>query len=185
MAQKKESREFTPKQLRMLLSVALALVFIGCVALFYLGNDSLKDLSKRVNQTSVDAEASEKKLQDLQSLKQQIAQSGSLISKANQMFAPVETYQSQVISDLQSYAQRNDISVGGTKFENDKNDPSKRIVSVDIEGSIPYAALVRFLDDIEKNTPKIQVASLTVERPSSGSNENVRVSNVTLSVSVR
>lgn len=185
MAEKKTPKQFTPKQLRTLLSVLLALIFIGAVALFYFGNSALKDLSEKVSKTTIDAEASEKKLQNLQSLKQQIAQSSALIAKADQMFAPIDTYQSQVIGDLKAYAQRDSITISGTQFEDDKSNPERKIVSVAIDDAIAYDSLVKFLHDIENNVPKMQVISLSLERPATGVGSNVKVSNFKLSVAVK
>ncbi len=179
MAQKKS---FTPQTLRSILATLLVLILAGGGALFYLGITELREYSTLVNQRLADAEASGKQVDELQHLKGQLANSTTLVNKANQLFIAPGSFQSRALADVRKYANAANLSIERTSFEED----GAHTIVVRLRSPVPYDNLVMFLSNIEGNLPKLQVNSLSLHRVDGGNSSNmVRVDDIKIDVSVR
>lgn len=178
------SKSFKPQTLRGILYFVLSIIIIGGAGLFYLGLQDIKEYATQVNHTIEDAEASQTQVQALQGLKGQIAQSEQLISKANQMFATPQNYQSQAIGDINAYASVSGVVVSQTSFDPDTPGPT-RTMTISLQSPVSYTGLVRFLDSIEGNLPKMQVSDIRLSHAPGRGADVVNVEDIKLTIAVR
>lgn len=173
------------KKLKNVLIFILIMVIAGLGGTFYLGLQQLKEYSTKVSHRLLDADASGKQLQELQLLKNQLAQSQELVAKADGLFAPQDNYQPQALSDIRNNADRAGISIASTEFDSGEQAGNTRIVTVKLSEPISYKKFLAFLEGIESNLPKMQVRSVTLSHVPGGGNDSVAVSDIKISVSVR
>jgi len=179
----KQKKQFKPQDLRTLLTVLFFIVLGGGAALFYLGNTFVGDYALEVNRRLADADASGKQIDELQTLKGQLTQSNSLVSKANKIFATPSNYQSYLFNDLKNYAAAAGLTIAKTSFDN----PSKTgtySITIKLEQPVQYNRLIAFLNNIEGNIPKFQVSSIELG-PGSGGANTVSTGDIKVDVSVR
>lgn len=177
-------KSFSPQNLRAILFVLLALIIVGGGGLFYLGLQDLRDYATQVNHTIADAEASGTQVQALQSLKGELAQSEQLINKATQMFATPANYQSQAIGDIRNYANAAGVTISRTSFEPEAAGPF-RTMTVSLQSPVSYNGLIRFLDGIEGNIPKMQVSNISLSHVTGRGGDVVNVDDIKLTIAVR
>lgn len=177
----KKDRRFKAQNLRSLLSLLFVIVLLAGGALFYLGLNEVRDYSKEVNQQIANAEASEKKVTQLQNLKNRLAESNQLVDKANQLFSTPNNYQARALADIERYASVAGLSTTGTSF----GDQASTTVTVKFQSPVSYRKLLTFLSLVESNLPKMQVTSINLGYPDDGNPENVRVGDIKINVSVR
>ena len=173
-----------PKGLRALLTVVLILIILGGAGLFYLGLNMVKEYSLEVNHRLIDAEASGTQIQQLQALRSQLDQSESLITKADRLFASPSNYQAQSLNDLKNYANQTGLTIASTNF----GDPSSTgvySVTVKLGAPVSYSKLIKFLELIEGNLPKMQVASMSLTHQTGGGSDSVDVGDIKINISVR
>lgn len=177
-------KAFSPQNLKALLGVLLAIVVLAGAGLFYVGLDMVKQFAVEVNHKTQDAKASATQVQELQLLRTQIKEGGSLITKANQLSATPETYQSQVLTDLNTYADRAGVKIDGTEF-GDPSQDGKHSITVRLKNPVSYTGLIRFLDAIESNVPKLQVTSIQLSHTTTNPANNVTVGDIKIEVTTR
>jgi len=173
-----------PEQVKRFLIALLILVILGGGALFYFMLDTVRTFAVEVNHTITDAEASGKQIQELQVLKSQISESESLVAKANQIFSTPDAYQTQSINDIRRYAELSGLSIEKTSF-GDEVAGDTRSITVSLQAPVSYAKLIRFLDGIEGNVPKIQVSSITLDHVAGGTADTVKVGDIVLKIAIR
>ena len=179
-----KSKSFSPQALRGILIALLIIVVAGGAGLFYLGTEEVRKFVVEVNHATADAEASRGQVKALQTLKNQLSQSESLIAKADQMFATPENYQSQAITDIRNYATSTGLIITKTSFDEQTTD-SSRTMTVSLQSPVSYAKLIQFLDGIEGNIPKMQVSNINVGHVTSGGASMVSVQDIKITVSTR
>ncbi len=179
----KPKKQFRPADLRTLLTVLLVIITLGGGALFYYGLTLVSDYAVTVDQKSVDAEASGKQIQELQLLKGQLAQSNSLVEKANQLFATPGNYQTQVLNDIRSYADTAGLSIVNTSFS-DPSTGSSYAITVSFENPVSYSGLIAFLNNVEGNLPKLQVSKISLGYGNDGA-DSVKVNDIIIDIAVR
>ena len=177
-------KSFTPQNLRGLLGFILVVITLGGGALFYFGVETVKSYAISVNERLVDASASDKNVEQLQTLKNQLAQSEMLISKADQMFATPENYQAHALTDIQNYAAQTGISISARNFETPEG-TNLRLIALKLNNPTNYPQLIQFLTLVEANIPKMQVYSISLKHVSGGDATMVEVSDIKINISVR
>lgn len=173
-------KQFRPANLRTLLGVLLGAIVLGGAALFYWGLSGVREYAGQVNQRIVDADASSKQIRGLQTLKSQLAQSTSLIDKANQLFSTPESYQSQALTDVKRYADTAGLAIVSTNFSE-----SSSTITVTFKNPVTFNRLITFLNNVESNLPKLQVSSLSLGPVDGGNANNVKTSDIKIDISVR
>jgi len=179
---------------RNILGFLMFIVIVGAAAGFYFGLQTIKAYALDVSHTVSDANASGKNIEQLSELKQALADREPLVAKANSLFATEATYQSQVLKDLQKYASDAGITISNTEF--DKQSPSDTAptvvpgtkgenVVVTIQSPVSYAKLMKFLDELEGNLPKLQVTGVSLNRPTNASGDLVATDKITITVATR
>jgi hypothetical protein len=178
-----KNQTFTPQKMRTLLAFMLFLVVAGGGALFYFGLGMVKNYAVEVNNRLVDAEASTTKLEQLQTLREQLTQNESLITKADRIFISAEGYQVQTLEDLNNYANQTGVTIASTAFDA----PNAGVYAIEIQLTNPvnYSNLVQFITLVEGNLPKMQVSSLSLARVEGGSGDTVEVDDFKINTLVR
>ena len=180
----KQKKQFGPANLRAILAVLLVVVIAGGGAIFYFGLGMVRDFAGEVNQSAVDAEASGQQISQLQTLRNQLSQSDSLVDKANQLFATPANYQTQALRDVNKYASAAGITVASTNF----SDPAQSgtyTMTVTFKNPVSYSKLIAFLNNIEGNLPKLQVSSIALGHADSTSIDLVQTGEIKIDISVR
>lgn len=180
---KSTKKQFTAQKLRTLLAFLLVVVILGGAAGFYFGLDEVRTYSLSVNHRLVDAQASGKQIEELQTLRRNLANNNSLVEKANQLFATPATYQAQASTDINAYASAAGIAIARTTF----SDPSSGAheATVSLNNPTSYKGLIIFLGNIEHNIPKMQVTSISLKPADPANASRVVVGDIKISVSVR
>lgn len=177
-------KQFGPANLRAILAVVLVVIIAAGGAVFYFGLEMVKEYASEVNQSTVDAEASGKQINQLQALRSQLSQSDSLVAKANQLFATPANYQTQVLRDVKNYADAAGLSIASTNF----SDPAQSgaySITVTFKNPVSYSKLIAFLNNVEGNLPKLQVSSITLGHADSANPDHVQTGEIKIDVSVR
>jgi len=175
---------------RKLLTALIVLLILAAAGGFYYGVQQVKSLATEVNHTTADAAASDTNVQKLQELKQSLAQSETLVNKANKLFSTNDNYQSQSLKDVQKYASSFGLTISNTNFEPQVNETGAApttgtTFAITLQAPVSYKSLLQFLDAIEGNLPKMQIASITLNRPTSAGADGVIVGDINLTVATR
>lgn len=180
----KIKQPFNPQALRGALLIILIAIMSGGAGLFYLGLNQVREYARQVNHSVADAQASDTQVQSLQKLKDELAQSQVLVAKANQMFATPESYQSQAVTDINTYAAAAGVTVTKTSFDvpSPGQNPS---VTVGLKSPTSYSKLIQFLSGIEGNLPKMQVTSIGLSHVNGGGADSVAVDDIKIAIATR
>lgn len=177
-------KSFKPQSLRTILFILLTVVIVGGLGLFYLGLSEIRNYAVEVNHTIADAEASKLQVQQLQALKSQLAQSEELIATANQTSATADSYQNQAIVDTRNYANASGLSIAKISFD-DIVAGVNPTMTVSLKAPVSYSKLIKFLDGIEGNVPKMQVSNIGLNHVSSGGTDSVVVDDIKITIATR
>jgi len=178
---------------RNVLAFLMFVVIVGAVAGFYFGLQTIKTYALDVSHTVSDANASGKNVEQLSELKKALADREPLVAKANSLFASEATYQSQVLKDLQKYASDAGITISNTSFDKQSAGDTAPIPSVatsesvvvTVQSPVSYARLMKFLDALEGNLPKLQVTGVSLSRPTNATGDLVATDKITITVATR
>ena len=178
---------------RNILAFLMFVVIAGAAAGFYFGLQTIKTYALDVSHTVSDANASGKNVEQLSELKQALADREPLVAKANSLFATEATYQSQVLKDLQKYASDAGITISNTSFDKQSASDTAPIASavtsesvvVTVSSPVSYARLMKFLDELEGNLPKLQVTGISLSRPANATGDLVATDKITITVATR
>ena len=176
--------------LRKGLTILLVFMILGAAAGFYYGLEQIRAFSIEVSHTAADANASADAIDELQKLKQALAERETLVDKANQVFATDANYQSQALKDIQKYASTLGLTISNTNFDIDEaatspNSPLGKPFSITLQSPLSYTKLLQFLDAIEGNVPKMQIASIEVSRPDKNDSDQVKTGEVKIVIATR
>jgi type II secretory pathway component PulM len=178
------SKMFKPQSLRTVLILLLILAIAYGAGVFYLGLKEVSRFSEEVNHSIADAEASKTQIQRLQTYKKQFAESNTSIVKANQVFATPEGAQTQANADIRAYAATAGITL--TKVTFDPSTPGTYpSVTIGLRSPVPYAKFIEFLNNIERNVPKMNVSDIGIERVASGAGDSVTVNDIKIMIATR
>ena len=179
-----KNKQFKPQSLRALLSLALVLVALGGGALFYFGLEHVRAYSVDANNRLKDADASDLQISQLQDLRNELSQSGTLIEKADRLFITSGAYQGQALTDVRNYANQAGIAIESTGFSGPAEGGT---YSIDLRLVQPtsYQRLIQFLTLVEGNIPKMQVASIDLKRVEGGNSDSIEVGDIKINISVR
>lgn len=177
-----KSLTFKATSLRGLLILVVILVIGGIAAGFYYGLGRVKEYAVEVSHTNADAQAAQQQVTELQKLKTTLANSEALIKKANQLFATESDYQTRAIQDVQHYAKQSNITITDTSFPSEQQSNGSHTLVIKIASPTSYDNLIRFLEGIESNLPKMQLNGIKLSRASSGA---VSVEDISIKVFTR
>lgn len=178
-------------RLRIVLSIGFCLVLAALGAAGWWVQEQLAIQVAKTDHARIDAEVSQLDLDKLRRLEAQLISQKEVVDRADKIAATADNYQyqDQVVSDLEAYAQRHDISISNFDFAGsgpqDKSSApagtTRTPFSIALQGPLSYDRFMSFLRDIENNLTKLQVTSLTL---SPTAEDPQLVSNTTLSLVV-
>lgn len=173
-----------------LLILCVCLVVGITAAGFYYGLGEIRKLAIQVNNKVKDAEASGAQIDELRRLQQTLTQSDSLVQKANRMFTTEAGFTSDVVRDLERYASVAGVSITNSGFVDSAEvtaigGASQRFIRITLAQPVSYASLLRFIQLIEGNLPKMQINTMTISRPDQPDGDRVNVGEMTIGVSIR
>lgn len=205
------TRHMTAQKLRVMLIAALFLMLAITVGVFYLGRQQLSVIAMSVNHANADANASNDNLNTLKKIQDTLAKNQTVISRASQLDATSNgyDYQNKIISDLETYGRQTGVGVtqvdfsaafaaagssapasatpatGQTPPTTSAANMSKPItISVTLDSPATYTNLLKFINLIEQNLPKMQIARLNLSHLDSDPSK-VTVSNFAIEMYVK
>ena len=182
--QKKKQKAGKATSLKNLLTFIFVIVIAASVGVYYMSITQLESYAVEVSHKVVDSEASSTLVQGLQALQTQLRSDEALVSKADNIFATEDNYQTRAARDVQNYAELADLSISETSFSSEGNSDSERDFTVKFSSSVPYTDFIAFLQGVEGNIPIIKVKNMTLKGDESN-RANVTVENLTMSILVR
>lgn len=176
--------------LRGFLAVMLFLTIAGAAVGFYLGLEQIRAYAIATNQSLIDADASGQQIEQLRLLQISLQESDSLVQKAQNVFVTQDGFQSQIVTDIQRYAREAGVAIEGTEFPPETVDDgattrTDRSIEVRIASPVSYDRLIRFLQLVEGNIPKMQPDTVQVSRPSDPSGDSVTVGPMIIRMAVQ
>lgn len=184
----KQQSSMKATSLRGFLAFVMVLSIIGAAAGFYVGLQYVRDFALETNQTLVDADASADRIDQLRELQVSLEESDALVQKAQAVYATPESYQSQAIRDLQRYADVSGVTIEDIAFPasvEPENATNSRTIEVTLQNPATYTDVIRFLQLIEGNIPKIQPDTVSIARPQNPTNDTVTVGTMILRMAVQ
>ena len=183
----KTGKKLTATTIRNILAFLLVIITVGAAVGFYSGLRIIKAYSLEVTHTISDSNASGKQVEQLSQLKKQLADGQVLVAKAEKLFSTPATYQTQVLKDISKYASETGVSISNiesvTPAAGAPTTGSSQIIT--LQSPVSYLSLLKFIDAIEGNLPKMQISGINIGRPTSASGDNVTVQKITIMVSTK
>ena len=175
--------------LRKFLTTLLVILILGAGAGFYFGMEQVRTFAVEVSHSVTDSNASGKNIEKLQQLKQALAEREELVSKADKLFATDANYQSQALTDVQRYASSYGLTLSNTNFEASDTETvaptGSHDFTITLKSPVPYDKFLQFLDAVEGNLPKMQIASIEVGRTETVKANEVVVGDIKMTISTR
>ncbi|MNH58560.1 hypothetical protein D3C85_1048120 [compost metagenome] len=203
------AKKMTASNLRIILSVIIFLITGVSIGGFLLLTGSLKDYASEVSKTNGEAQASETNIQSLQKTQTELEKYKETAKRAQNIVSESASYQyqDQITRDLNSYAAQAGIAITGFTFDavatattpatpgttgtgTTPPAPSapaglnSRTVTIQLESSVSYKSLLTFMNMIEENLTKMQIAKVTLAK-SSDNNQNVAGQTLAIEVYVK
>lgn len=195
--------QLTAWRLRLMLAILMFVIVAAAGVIAFFGYTELKKVAVEVSHTTVDADASQNNLQNLQKIQQKLASNKDVITRTNGIVAESQSYQyqDQIIADLKNYASRAHITItnldfGMTTTKSPTPTPGSTgglnvpppagvkttTVAVTLQNPINYDDLLHFLKSIEQNLTKMQVSKVSLSK---GSGSAVSIEALTIEVYIR
>lgn len=202
------AKKMTATTLRIILSVAILLIAGISVTGFTLLTGSLKDYANEVSKTNGEAQASETNIQSLQKTQAELEKYKETAKRAESIVSESASYQyqDQITRDLNSYAAKAGIAITGFTFDSTATTAApatsgaagaaqpqtaaaptgvnSKTVTIQLESSVPYKSLLTFMNMIEQNLTKMQIAKVTLAK-ASDNDENVAGQTLAIEVYVK
>ncbi len=108
----------TPTRLRLILIGSMGLLVALAVVVFMVGYKQISDYSAAARTVAAQAQASDSSLQDLVTVKKQLANNADVVQRASLLVAESKSYlyQDQIINDINSFASQAGVVVTNINF---------------------------------------------------------------------
>lgn len=168
-----------------LITIIILLIVLAGVG-FYFAQSWLNTLAISVSHTVASSATSDSSVQSLQKLQSELATQQDIITKTNNLITSTDTYQTQAVQDLIAYAAATGITISNYSFPavtatTATNATPTTQVTVTLTSPVSYNNLLRFMNDIEGNLPKMQIVMINLARID-GDSSSVSVSQLTVAV---
>lgn len=180
-----KNSKLTAVSLRGILATMIVLMIALAGVGFYFAQDWLRSYSRTVGQSVADSISTGNDIQNLQKLQGELEERQDTIAKASNLITSTQTYQSQSIQDLKTYAAISGVAISNFSFTTigaTASASSGSGVTVTLSSPVPYTSLLKFLTLVEGNIPKMQVSSMSLGRIA-GSADSVKIDTITIEVS--
>lgn len=202
------TKKITATNLRIILSVAIFLVAGISIAGFVFFSGSLKSYADEVSKINGEAQASDTNIQSLQKTQAELEKYKETAIRAQSIVSESASYQyqDQITRDLNNYAAQAGLAITGFTFDSTATTaapaapatpgstatpqaaaptgPNSKTVTIQLESSVPYKSLLSFMNMIEENLTKMQIAKVTLSK-SSDNDENVAGQTLAIEVYVK
>ncbi|MCA9338358.1 hypothetical protein KC949_02270 [Candidatus Saccharibacteria bacterium] len=201
-----KQKGMTPKKLRTILIVVLALMIVSGIGGFTLFVNKMSSFAQEVALDNAKAHSSNDDLRILQGLDQRLKDDQIAINRTQQITATGDayTYQTQIVKDISQYATSIGVSIEGYTF----NEVSKvetpaatgadtgaaqpltipgvrtSSISLSIRSPVSYQSLMKFLRALELNLTKMQIQGISLTRNTEDSNA-VGVGPITVEIYIK
>lgn len=174
---------------RGILSTGLVLLIVMAGVGFYFAQNWLQEMAISVSHTVAQSTTSDKSVQDLKQLQDELATRQDIITKTNSIFTSTATYQTQAVEDLIAYATSSGITISNYSFpaptaSTAASSTPTTLVTITLTSPVSYTSLLKFMSLIEGNLPKMQITSINLGRIV-GDNEAVKIDQLTVAVYTR
>lgn len=182
--------KMTATKLRGILSLLIFLTIGISAAGFYFAQSWLNERAVSVSHTIADSTNSGNTVQALSKLQQELSSRQDVITRATSISTSKQSYQTQAVSDLTTYAKATGVSISNYNFpaatETAKTGAATptTTITLTLGNPVPYVSLLKFMKAIEGSLPKMQILNINIGRVN-GDSQSVRVDQLTISVSTR
>ncbi|MCY1363099.1 hypothetical protein D9M69_498460 [compost metagenome] len=205
----KTAKKMTATKLRIILSVVIFLIAAMSIAGFVFLSGSLKNYADEVSKTNGEAQASETNIQSLQKTQAELEKYKDTAIRAQSIVSESASYQyqDQITRDLNNYAAQAGLAITGFTFDSTATTTApatpatpgstaapqaaatpaglnSKTVTIQLESSVPYKSLLTFMNMIEENLTKMQIAKVSLSK-SSDNDENVAGQTLAIEVYVK
>lgn len=117
-----KSTQMTPVKLRFILTAVMVLLVAAGVGVFMFGYKKINTFAKEAQDTASKAQASNNSLQELMTMKDNLAKNADAVNRAAQLVAESKSYQyqDQIINDINKYAAEAGIGITNITFADAK-----------------------------------------------------------------
>jgi hypothetical protein len=180
----KKSR-LSASSLRIILTVCIFLMVALTAVGFYFAQNWLRTLAIDASHTVADSTTSGDNIQSLQKLQQELEAKQSINVKVNSLITNSQEYQNQAIRDVKKYASDSGITISNYGFGGAAaaapvattpgakaaavTPTTNPTITLKIDSPLSYERLLKFMNLIENNLPKMQISNITLTRVGSGS----------------
>lgn len=178
-------KNLTASKLRLILSSTLLAILVIGAGIFSFANQELTKVADEVSMTVAEANASQNNLQILQQTQRELDEKRDIVTRTGKVVANSQSYQyqNQIINDLTSYAKRANISFTNITFATKEEGGAKATpgasislpsgvkpatIAVTLKNPVNYNNLLRFMNSIEQNLTKMQIASINLATGDTG-----------------
>lgn len=181
MSEVKKRSNFDAQKLRILLSVTILLLICLAGGVFIFFRSQLVSYAQQVQLDNAHAQVSTSDINRLKSLKEELESNIVAVTRAKNIVAESKyyQYQNQILSDITAYAKKAGVQIAGFTFNNEVPGAAAAAgvaqtaapaglkstsVSVSIKNPADYQAVVKFVNYVESNLTKMQVAGIAYTR---------------------
>lgn len=178
----------TATKLRIILIVIMILIAVAATAGFTMLQQYLASYASSISKLNADAQSGDDNLKTLEELKIRLAEEADLITQTRSIVADSATYTDTFLNDIGVIAARSGVDLNGVEFSDSiaasqgtattsPTQPTsttstpqvgggvtKKIVTVSVKSPVDYTRFMTFLQGIETNPLKMQVASLSLTK---------------------
>jgi Tfp pilus assembly protein PilO len=185
---RRNKKEFNAKSMRMILLVLVCAAILGIGGGLYYSHDQLTTQAKEVNSTLVrlaNTGAVSQPSGAIQQLQADMDSYKGTVDKLNLFWIPSANLQTQTIQDINRYSRESGVAIENYTFGPTADNDSLQAndVTVILKNPVNYDGLIRFMQLIETNLPKMQLHGISIA--STGDGQSVTVSNLVIGVSAR
>lgn len=173
-------------RLRLILSISLFAILAISAVIAHIANTELTKVADEVGLTVAEANASQNNIDMLQQTQRELAEKNDVVLRASKVVANSQSYQyqNQIINDLTRYANRAGVSFTNVSFSSKAEAVAKTpaatapislpagvkpaTISVTLKNPTNYNNLLRFMNSIEQNLTKMQIATINLAKSDSG-----------------
>ena len=178
--------------LKNILLITVIVLSAGLVIGFYFTQDWLKQLTIETNKIIYSPDVTV--IDNDNSAPVEQSEVKSLTAKTMSLIAPSQNYRIMIDNDLKKYAAESGVTINGIAENTDitnKYEPltlhggiKTKKIAITVGSPVDFASLMRFIKAIETNTPKIQIASLSISKVRAN-NDSVTVEPIIIEIYVR
>ena len=186
-------------QLRLVLSIIITLLFCLGLGIFIFGYGILSDIAKDTSLKATEAKQGDDGVQKMVKTQKDLASNSDAIARTSLIVSESKSYQyqDQLISDLNLYAQKSDITITDISFSTSTG-PAKSagtqpvlaggikptIASVTIRSPVPYKNMMNFIYLIEQSLTKMRISTITLSRSTDQNTSSGEVTSDILNIEV-